>query len=233
MKPLLLTICALLCLQLTAYGQEDDGDFYEHDTLQLGDYDEKFIAGILVGGNTGNLHNDYFGGYHNIGYSAGLTVYVRLGKHFWVNGELLYVRKGCTGVRSAESLYWGTYFEKYYLRLNYAEVPVLFHLFQRKWYHLSFGASYARYLNSTENLYTSPDRINVNQELFYFNKNNFDYILGGGLHLNQKLYLNVRFQSSLVPVRNAYYVHPATGAGNQYLTTFSLQLMYLFRNIAR
>ena len=233
MRPLLFLIWALLCLCSPALAQDDDDEIYMHDTLQLGTYDNPFVAGIMVGGNTGNMRNDNFPGFHNLGYSAGLTVYVRLLPHLWVNTEILYVKKGCTGVRSSESVYWGTYFEKYYLKMSYAELPVVFHLFQKSWYHLSFGASYSRYLNSKESLYTSPDPIFINQEKFYFNKNNFDYIVGGGLHINKKLYLNVRYQGSITRVRDAFRVHPYVGAGDQYVTTCSLQLMYMFRTITR
>jgi hypothetical protein len=223
-------IWALLCFSSPVFAQDDE-DIYMPDTLKLGIYDDPFVAGLIVGGNTGNIRHDNYPGFHNIGFNAGVGVYVRLGAHFWVSTEMLYVRKGCTGVRNAESVYWGSYYEKYYLRMNYAELPVLFHLFQKPWYHISFGASYSRYLNSEERLQTSPDAIEINQELHYFNKNTFDYIVGGALHLNKKLYLNIRYQSSITRIRDAYRVHPQTGAGNQFMTTCSLQLTYLFRNL--
>lgn len=232
-------LSALLCLGCPAHAQddieEDPDGIYLEDTLQLGSFDQPFVAGLMFGGNTGNIRNDNYPGFHNIGYSAGVTVYVRLQSHFWVGTEILYTKKGCTGVRTLESVYWGTYFEKYYLRMSYVELPVLFHFFQNKypWFHFSFGASYGRYLNSKETLYTSPDPISVNQEKFYFNKNNFDYVVGGGLHINKKLYLNVRYQRSITPIRDAYRVHPQTGAGNQFATTCSLQLLYLLRNITK
>jgi hypothetical protein len=235
MVPLRWLFMAFMCLSFPALAQDedDDEDMYLPDTLQLGHFDEPFVAGLILGGNTGNIRYDYFPGFHNIGYSAGVTVYVRLNPKLWVGTEILYSRRGCTGVRTAESVYWGTYFEKYQLRLGYAELPLLLHFFQNKypWCHFSFGASYSRYLNSKENLYTSPDAINIDQELHYFNKNNFDYIIGGALHINKKLYLNIRYQSSIVPVRDAYRVHPKVGAGDQYATTCSLQLLYLFRNL--
>ncbi|HYD21927.1 MAG TPA: porin family protein [Flavipsychrobacter sp.] len=236
MSPLRWCLVALLCLSFPALAQDDEDDAaYLPDTLQLGTFDNPFVAGLIVGGNTGSIRHDFYQGFHNIGYTAGITVYIRLTPNFWVNSEILYTKRGCTGVRNAESVYWGTYIEKYQLRLSYAELPVLFHIFQNKypWCHISFGASYSRYLNSRENLYTSPDALNVNQELFYFNKNNFDYIIGGALHINKKLYLNIRYQSSIVPIRDAYRVHPSVGAGDQYATTCSLHLMYLFRNLSR
>lgn len=233
MSRLLFLFFTFLSLCSPALSQEEDDGIYMLDTLQLGTYDNPFVAGIMLGGNTGTMSNDRFSGFHNVGYSAGLTVYIRLFPHLWVNSEILYVKKGCTGVRSSESVYWGTYFEKYYLKMSYAEVPVIFHLFQKPWYHLSFGASYSRYLNSKESLYTSPVPIFIDQEKFYFNKNNFDYIIGGGLHINKKLYLNIRYQGSITRVRDAYRVHPYVGAGNQYATTCSVQLMYMFRTIAK
>lgn len=231
MRPLLLLLAAMTCLATSVYAQEAQDEEDKPTYLNLNADDNPFLAGLILGANTGTLSNDGFPGFHNLGYTAGATVYVRLAPLTWINMELLYHKKGAIGVRTSESPYWGTYFEKYYLKMNYAELPVLFHFFNPKkpWYHFSAGVSYSRLINSSERLDTSPIPINIDQELFYFNKNSFDYVVGGGLHVNRKLYLNVRYQANINKVRDAFRVHPQAGAGDQYLTTCSLQLMYLFR----
>lgn len=229
MRPLLLLLAAITCLAIPVQAQDEEED--KPTYLNLNADDNPFLAGLILGTNTGTISSDRFTGFHNLGYTVGATVYVRLAPFAWINMELLYHKKGAVGVRTSESTYWGTYFEKYYLRMNYAELPVLFHFFNPKKprYHISAGVSYSRLINSTERLETSPVPINIDQDMFYFNKNSFDYVAGVGLHVNRKLYLNVRYQRNINKIRDAYRVHPQVGAGDQYLTTCSLQLMYLFR----
>lgn len=222
----------LLFLSLPAFAQDEEEEKTPvPETYNLGMDDNPFVAGLIFGGNTGTLSGDNYGGFHNVGYTAGVTVYARLAPRFWVGPELLFVKRGVTGVRMTESYYWGTFIEKYYLRMNTAELPVLFHLFNsgKPWYHLTFGASYWRVIDSKESLLTSPITIYPDQSTYSFNKNNFDFIVGGAIHLNPKLYLNIRYQRSISPVRNWDRVHPYVGAGNQYMTNCSLQLMYLLR----
>ncbi len=225
-------ILAMLCFRGSAIGQEEENEKWDVPrSYMLGSNDDPFVPGIIFGGNTANMANDNFGGFHNLTYTAGATVYARLAPKFWVGPELLFVKRGVTGVRMTESYYWGTYMEKYYLKMNTAEMPILFHLFGmgKNWNHVYFGASYWRIINSKESLLTSPVTIYPDQSVYYFNKNNFDFVVGGAIHLGEMLYLNVRYQRSLTPVRGFGQVHPYVGAGNQYMTHCSVQLMYLFR----
>lgn len=222
----------MFCLHCPALAQEEEEEKRSiPETYNLGSDDNAFVAGIIFGGNTGTMSNDNFGGFHNVSYCAGVTVYARLAPKIWLGPEIVFVKRGVTGVRQTESYYWGTYFEKYYLKMTTAEMPVLFHLFspRKAWRHVYFGVSYWRYINSKESLLTSPVTIYPDQSLYYFNKNNFDIVIGGAIHINPKLYLNIRWQRSLTPVRDWAQVHPYVGAGNQSMTNCSLQLMYLFR----
>ena len=65
-----------------------------------------------------------------------------------------------------------------------------------------------------------------------FKKMDYNFIIGGNLHLIKGLFLNVRFQYSLVPVRKGdigtelppYF----SGRGEQYNNLWTVRMMYLF-----
>lgn len=195
----------------------------------LNNSDNTFVAGIIFGGNISKATNTYYDGYHKIGFNTGLSVYGHIKNKVWASIEILYSQKGTIGVREENSDIVGPYFEKYYMRLNYAEIPVMIHLFQKKWYHFSVGASYSLLLKSSEDL-VSYQPTNLYTDLATFNQREFDLLIGGGLHVNKNLYLNIRYQKSVTPIRTALHVPPAVGAGNQYSDLFAFQLVYMIRN---
>ena len=195
----------------------------------LNNSDNTFVAGIIFGGNISKVSGTNYNGYHKLGFNTGLSVYGHIKNKWWASIEILYSQKGMIGVREENSDVVGPYFEKYYMRLNYAELPVMLHFFQEKWYHFSVGASYSMLLNSSEDL-VSYQPTNLYTNIATFNQREFDFLAGGGLHVNKNLYLNIRYQKSLTPIRAAFRVPPAVGAGNQYSTLFAIQLVYMLRN---
>ena len=190
--------------------------------------DNMFVGGLVLGGNATRLTGTHYSGFHRLGLNTGVTVYARVRSKIWASVELLYSQKGTIGVRQTESTYVGTYFEKYYAKLSYAELPVLLHYFHDRWYHLSIGASYSALMKSKEEL-VSFQPTNLYTDKAFFNTRVYDVIVGGGLHVNKNLFLNIRFQRSLTPVRDALRVPIAVGAGDQYNSMFTFQFVYLMR----
>jgi hypothetical protein len=194
----------------------------------LNNSDNNFVGGIILGGNVSRMTGTYYQGYHKLGLTTGLTVYTRLKNKFWTSIELLYSQKGTIGVRQMESVYTGSYFEKYYARLNYIEVPVLLHYFDKRWYHFSIGASYSVLMKSKEDL-VSYQPTNLYTQQSFFNQREYDIIIGGGLHVNKNLFLNIRYQHSVTPVRDAFRVPQYVGYGNQLNNMFAFQFVYMMR----
>lgn len=190
--------------------------------------DNNFVGGIILGANISRLTGSYYPGFHKPGLNAGATVYTRLKGKFWNSVELIYSQKGSAGVRQQESVYTGGYFEKYSARLNYIELPVLFHYFDKRWYHFSMGASYSVLMKSKEEL-VSYQPTNLYAQQAIFSERVYDFIIGGGLHVNKNLFLNIRFQKSVTPSRDANRVPLDVGAGNQYSRMFAFQFVYLMR----
>jgi hypothetical protein len=171
---------------------------------------------------------DSYAGFHKVGLNLGGMVYVHLHPLLGASLELLYTQKGVRGGNVKESYTAGTYIDKYYLNLNYAEAALLIHL---KYFLLDYeaGFSYGQLIKSDE--WAEADvPVYINPALSYFNKNDISYMLGGSLKLNRHWGINARFQYSLKSIRPWERVYPRYGDGRvgQYNEVVSLRIMYSF-----
>lgn len=189
--------------------------------------DRVFYGGIVGGANASGILGDAYSGYHKVGLSGGLTAYVRFSKSFSASLELGYTQKGSRGVRVYESVYVGTAIEKYYADLNYMEVPLVLHYTLYPRIQLGAGASYAQLINSKEDLIIDQP-IFINQNLYPYSKTDVCYILSGTYQLYNSFLFNVRYQRSVVPIRNANLIPTGYIAGDQVNSLFSFRFIYLF-----
>ena len=140
--------------------------------------------------------------------------------------EILYVQKGSRGHVIKESGTPGIYITKYSIAANYVEVPIqLNYMLDKRKSHFGAGFSYSQVTSMKETLETDPPTM-VNLDNYPINKMDINLILGGNLRLWQGLYLNLRFQYSLIPIRRN--IPPGFGRGEQFNNVVGLRLMYLF-----
>ncbi|MCD6064493.1 MAG: hypothetical protein K0R82_2404 [Flavipsychrobacter sp.] len=199
------------------------------ESPSLNEDDPRFVGGVAVGGNLTHITNDSFDGIHRFGPNVGGIVYARIKGEFWSSLEIRYSRKGTIGVRTDSSIaHASLYFTQYLLRLDYVEVPFALHVFNRRFYHFTAGVTYSYLLSSSE-LYSSLQLYRVDDKQFPFRQHNFDYLLGGGLHVNRNLFLNIHYQGSIVPIRDAWNVPIELGTKSQRNRMITLQLLYMFR----
>lgn len=205
-------------LSASCYGQETDF---------LG-MEVPLFEGRLAGGmNISAVDGDGYGGYHKVGIQAGAMVYVNLSPGWAVSAEILYTTKGARGAHIRESQYVGTYFDKYYLNLDYVELPLMIH---RKRYRLldyEAGISYARLVSSRE--WGSADvPVIIFPEYNYFNTQ--DVCINGGMavRIGKKMWANARMQYSLLAIRpperipERYYTYHV----GEYNKVITLRIMY-------
>lgn len=190
--------------------------------------ERKFTGGLVAGLNASQVDGDYLNGYHKLGISAGAAGYVSLAPRWAASLELLYAQKGSHAVRASESPYYGAYFAKYTIHLNYAEVPVLLHYRITPKYHFGIGASYNVLISSREDYNDANFTTTVDPELFPFARQTFDGILSGNMVLWQGLVLNIRYQYSLSTIRKFMDIPQGLGFQDQKNNMFSFRLMYLF-----
>jgi hypothetical protein len=196
-------------------------------------YDEiprTFYGGLIVGGNFTQVDGDNYAGYHKVGINAGAIVYTLFDEHFAASLEILYSQKGSRGHKPQETVTHAI-IESYNIKLNYAEVPIQLNYFDRRRSHFGAGFSVARLVSVKE------DGVLVQQppqsfENYPFKKMDYNFIIGGSLHLVKGLFLNTRFQYSLVPIRKGKRGEDLplefSGRDEQFNNMWTVRLMYLF-----
>ena len=102
--------------------------------------------------------------------------------------------------------------------------------FDKRKSHFGLGVSYSRLVTSTETLQVdslgSVQNIDLNNK-YPFVKNNFDFLAGVQLHLVKGLFLNIRFQYSIVPIRSN--LPPDYARAFEYNNLWVVRLMYLLK----
>lgn len=182
---------------------------------------------MLIGINFSQVDGDGFSGYNKIGLNSGAWVLVKLGKRFGSSLELDYSQKGSKVRRVTESYYTGTSVEGYDLKLNYAEIPLLFHYLPEGKFIYSAGASYGRLIQSKEEAFTIAP-VNLNPEINYFRKQDFNSIVGASYVFYKNWLINLRYAYSLTTIRDPQRVPQGYGGGNQKNNLFTLKLVILF-----
>ncbi|MBX2907442.1 MAG: PorT family protein [Taibaiella sp.] len=215
----LLLASALMLVTVTGICQETD----------FLDQPVRVFEGRLVGGmNISQVDGDTYAGYHKVGINAGAMVFVNLPGKWAISLEMLYAAKGARGAHVSESYYVGTYFDKYYLNLNYAEIPIAIHYKQFPFLDFEAGISYGRLISSKE-WGVADVPVVIDPVYNYFNSSEIAGLGGANMRIGKKMYANLRFQYSLTAIRpypripQHYFVYPE----NQVNNVVTLRLMYV------
>ena len=190
-----------------------------------------FYGGAIVGINFAQVDGDYFAGYHKIGANVGGVVYAQLAKHVAMSMEILYSQKGSKSNIGEPSLtLQNVFISKYGINANYVELPIMINYFDKRKSHIGIGVSYSRLINSHETLKIDSNNVIENIDLntrYPFVANNFDFLAGVNLNLWKGLFMNIRFQYSIVPIRTD--IPPNYSRADQYNNLWVFRLMYLLQ----
>lgn len=204
---------ALVKTNAQSYYKEDERTFY---------------GGLSLGAVFSQLDGDNFAGYHNIGLTGGGIVYARVAPRIAPSLELLYTQKGA--VSNTEKNAINVRVNSYKVKLNYMEVPVMLNYFDKRKSHFGIGLSYSQLISQTETTTTTPALpATYNPDDYPFRKYDINAVAGVNLHLLKGFFLNIRYQYSLLSVRDTWYPDLGRiGAKGQYNNLWSFRVMYLF-----
>jgi hypothetical protein len=192
------------------------------------DNDRTFFGGLVAGVNFAQVSGDNYKGFDKIGMNVGGKVYLPLTSEIVASIEILYTQKGSVGkeITSAGAIQ-GVTVRNYAISLDYAEVPVMINYFFPSKTHVGVGISYGRLVRSAEKGITTPDQ-KFDPAKYPFNKSAFDFILDGNLRIRKGLFLNPRFQYSLIKLRDEKNIAPYFYGSSQFSMVFALRLAYFF-----
>lgn len=213
-----LRIVSLLLLLCFGYGQSWAQNYYLEN-------ERTFYGGVLAGVNLTQVDGDNFAGYHKVGANVGGIAYIKFDEHLAASMEILYSQKGSRAT-DAQPIAPGLFITNYDINLNYAEVPILFNYFDKRKSHFGGGISYSRLAGSSEHLTIEPaPNPPIDVSKYPFKKSDYNLVLAGNLHMWKGLFLNVRFQYSLVSIRSKT---PVYTRADQFSNLWVIRLMYLF-----
>ena len=130
--------------------------------------------------------------------------------------------KGSRGEAVTESPYIGTYVTKYYMDVNYVEIPLMLHAIYKA-IDIEAGLSYGLLVSSKEWV-LSDQPVAISFDRNGFNTTDAEWILGLSRRLYKGLYGNVRFQYSITPIRD--YSKVPTGYSYGTLGQFNNMLTF-------
>jgi len=154
---------------------------------------QRFNAGLMLGGIVSQVDGDTYDGYHKFGYLGGGYVDLQLSPHSSFQMELEYIQKGSR--RNADSVTNGG--DTYLLRLHYIEIPLLYQYTFLKRFYFETGPAADISIGSVERLNSQdvPNPVPIRPVTL-------TGIFGFGANLVSHLRLNVRYNYSLMSIRN-------------------------------
>lgn len=187
-----------------------------------------FYGGVLAGANFTQVDGDAYAGYHKVGLNLGGIMYARFAEHLAGSIEILFSQKGSRGHFDQQLNNSDTFLTQYGIKLNYAEIPLQLNYFDRRRSHFGAGFSYSQLITGAENIQVQRENrtYEIPTEQYPFRKADLNVLLSGNLHLVKGLFLNARFQYSLLAIRRDH--PPGIGRDEQYNNMWTLRLMYLF-----
>ncbi|GAA4470159.1 hypothetical protein GCM10023093_30860 [Nemorincola caseinilytica] len=215
----ILTVCTLLVLAAPMRTLAQDNIFDEYLT---------FHGGLVTGVNFSQVDGDNFAGYSKAGLNVGGIVYFNMDpEHVKGSLEVLYTQKGARSKGMPYTVAPGLYITNYRITLNYAEVPFMINYFDRHMHHFGGGFSLSYIGTKRENIEFSPAQPLVNLDDYPVNKTDLNMLVGGSLHCWKGLFFNMRFQYSLLSIRNKVPVN--YGRSQQFNNMWTLRMVYLFK----
>lgn len=211
--------CILLSLNLFSAKGQNPKNYYVEEP-------KTFIGGLIGGVNFTQVDGDSYKGYKNIGFNTGVVVYAQLRPQLAASLEILYSQKGAKSNGPQLSNGGVAIITKQNIKLNYAEIPVQINFFDKKRNHFGAGFSYAQLINSKEEIKTNNASLKYNPDDYPFKKIDINLILSGQVHLYKGLFAGLRFQYSMLSIRDN--VDAEFGRAQQFNNTFNVRVMYLF-----
>jgi hypothetical protein len=163
--------------------------------LNTTSYGQVFKSGLLIGLSGSQIEGDGYGGYNKLGFIGGGFTKTDLSEKVSAQFEIYFINKGSFKAAKPSA---GIY-NKFYLNLNYIEVPLAF---QYKYHKFSFeaGPYLAKFLSfKFEDEFGERDQPFTNYPIRSFDLGGF---IGINYSIKEHIIFNLRSKNSLVPFRD-------------------------------
>ena len=156
-------------------------------------FNQKFNGGLLAGGLVSQVDGDTWGGYHKFGFYGGAFVCLQVSRRSAFQMEMEYIKKGSRQNGDTITNTGMTYL----LRLHYLEIPLLYQFSFHKRFSAEIGPAMDVLIGSEElvNGFDPPSTVPLRPVTLAG-------ILGFNGYITSHLRVNVRFNYSILSIRN-------------------------------
>jgi hypothetical protein len=203
-------------------------------------YSQRIKGMVIAGMNLSQVDGDEIYGFDKAGLNTGVGAIVPLGKNFSFTIETLFNQKGSrqgaqyedtvtNPANGTKELWTG----EYKLKLDYLEVPVLFHYTDKDIISGGVGFSYGRLVNVKEYEHgRQVESTSLNSDVY--DRNDYNVLIDLNFRVHKKFSrfrVNFRYAYSMKKIRtrdfyNKYYEY--IGTRDQFNNLLSLRLIYVF-----
>lgn len=213
----------LLCLLFTTFG------VHQTATAQfLADAEERnFVGSFMVGANLSQVDGDLYAGVYKVGLVVGPQVMVHIKGRSWIHVGLQFAQKGSLYHKEVNTGV-GPSFLKYQLHTNNVEIPIVWNYNVAPRWNVGIGAIYNRWLNSKEYYEGINGRLDLESDVYPFEKNAVDGMIQGQFQLNNHWMFQLSYQYSITPIRKQWNTHQDFSNSDQKNNLFSVKIGYVF-----
>ena len=184
MKKVLFTL--VLFSYLSSYSQQEEKETFR----------PVFIGGLVAS----QVDGDTYGGYSKLGFFAGIGINRLVSKKIELEFAITILQKGARKNYALDSASRNNPNNEFYLlRLNYLEVPLCIKYNYKK-FKTEFGGAFA-YLIKNPPYEESQNGYN---NIYGFKNFDYSFLIGLGYKLNPNVLVNLRYEYSVVSVRDYY-----------------------------
>ena len=208
-------------------------------------YGQRIKGAVIAGMNLSQVDGDEVYGFNKVGLNAGAAAILPLGKNFSFTLETVFSQKGSYQSKQYEQTITDSLGNvianlngQYKLKLDYLEVPFLFHYTDKDIISAGVGFSYGRLVNVKE---YEHDTLNLNTSVNTgpYDRNDYSVLVDLQFRLHKKIprfKFNIRYSYSMSKIRTRDFYDTFgeyTETRHQYNNVISFRLIYVFNERAR
>lgn len=195
------------------------------------------IKGVVIGGmNLSQVDGDEIYGLNKVGLNLGAAAIMPFGNGFSMSIETIFSQKGALQGKQykTEDSLGNTLTGAYKIKLDYLEVPILFHFTDKERVSIGGGFSYCGLVNVKE--WEHGNIVETTQLSSGVYKNSdINVIADLRFKIYQRLKFNIRYSYSIVKIRTREFedFQGNTWERDQFNNLFSFRLYYIFNEKQR
>lgn len=191
----------------------------------------QIIKGFAAAGlNMAQVDGDEAYGYRMPGFNAGLGIMIPFKTNFDFSMETSFNQKGAK--QKAQYIAFrgdDTLTGAYWLRLNYAEIPIMVHYTDKNFITVGAGFAFGRLVGASE--FEHGKQTNTTALDGTYARNDYSVVIDLKMRIHRKLWGNFRYQYSMLQIREREFFNLGGTEGwtrSQYNNLLSLRLFYIF-----